>query len=275
MDTLSTKSWQNVLVLFALLCSTAPGQDTSVRAPFQPRLSPAEQSSLSLPPAEAAMQKSLEQQQAAIGAFRENIQSNSQAQQHDSVVKQVAPLQLRNGPAATLDSPTTSSPQAVSTPKPLSLFILPWPGSLPLSMPNVQVVTDACDALESSEVNKLIQAAAGKHGISPDLLRSVMKQESAFKPCALSAAGAMGLMQIMPETAAMLHLEDPYDPPSNVDAGARFLKMMLDRFSGDTVLALAAYNAGPGAVDRAGGVPPIAETLQYLSNILGDLPVAY
>ena len=114
-----------------------------------------------------------------------------------------------------------------------------------------------------------------KHGINSDLLRSVMKQESAFKPCALSTAGAMGLMQIMPETADMLHLDDAFDPARNVDAGAKFLKMMLDRFGGDVPLALAAYNAGPGAVDKAGGVPPIAETLQYLTNILGDLPVAY
>jgi soluble lytic murein transglycosylase-like protein len=108
-----------------------------------------------------------------------------------------------------------------------------------------------------------------------DLLRSVMRQESGFKPCAVSVAGAMGLMQIMPGTAEMLKLDDPFDPQKNVDAGASFLKMMLDRYQGNVTLALGAYNAGPGSVDKAGGVPPIAETMQYITNILGDLPLAY
>ncbi len=152
---------------------------------------------------------------------------------------------------------------------------LPWPGTLPLAVPNVQMPNVSCDALEEREVNKLVQGAASKHGLDSVLLRSVMKQESAFKPCALSVAGAMGLMQIMPETAEMLHLEDPFDPAKNVDAGATFLKTMLDRFGGDVAMALAAYNAGPTTVDKAGGIPPIAETLHYVSNILGELPIAY
>ena len=270
----STKTCQNVLVLLVLFCSTALAQNTgSPLAPSRPDSARYDSSSSPIQPVDDAMRTALEQQQAALDAFRENLQNNSQRQQHDSVVRQVEPL--GTGSPQTLEPPTTGSSQAVSTSKSSDFFTVPWPGSLPLAMPNVQVVTDSCEALETSEVNKLVQAAAGKHGINPDLLRSVMKQESAFKPCALSAAGAMGLMQIMPGTADMLHLEDPYDPPSNVDAGARFLKMMLDRFGGNTALALAAYNAGPGAVDKAGGVPPIAETLQYLSNILGDLPVAY
>ncbi len=276
MDTLSTKSLQNVLVLLVLACSTVLGQAPGGSPVSQPRpdASGADSSLTAMSAAEAAMQKSLDQQQAALNAFRENSQSSSQRQQQDSVIKQVTPLQFPSASGTTIEASKSAS-QTVSATKSSDFFSLPWPGSLPLSMPNVQMASDACDALETSAVNKLVQSAAGKHGLSPDLLRSVMKQESAFKPCALSTAGAMGLMQIMPETADMLHLEDPYDPSSNVDAGAKFLKMMLDRFGGNTVLALAAYNAGPGAVDRAGGVPPIAETLQYLSNILGDLPVAY
>jgi soluble lytic murein transglycosylase-like protein len=168
-----------------------------------------------------------------------------------------------------------AAPQQAEGSTPPGFFTLPWPGSLPLTMPNVQISGDACAALGEGEVNRLVVTAAGKHGVSADLLRSVMKQESAFKPCALSSAGAMGLMQIMPETADLLHLDDPFDPAGNVDAGAKFLKMMLDRFGGDVALALAAYNAGPGTVERAQGVPPISETLQYVSSILGDLPVAY
>jgi len=267
MGTFSTNIRKNVLVLLLVFCSTSLGQSSGA-----PALS---QSSPAADQGAAAMQKSIEAQQVSLDAFRENIENTSLHKQHESIVQQVQPLQLHSGLAATLGPSSTSSSDGMSSSKSLAFFSLPWPGSLPLSMPNVQVAPDSCDALGSPEVNKLIQVAAGKHGLNPDLLRSVMKQESAFKPCALSTAGAMGLMQIMPETADMLHLEDPYDPPSNVDGGAKFLKMMLDRFGGDVTLALAAYNAGPGAVDRAGGVPPIAETLQYLSNILGDLPVAY
>jgi soluble lytic murein transglycosylase-like protein len=85
----------------------------------------------------------------------------------------------------------------------------------------------------------------------------------------------MGLMQIMPETADSLGLDDPFDPAKNVDAGARFLKMMLDRYQGDVPMALGAYNAGPARVDKAGGVPPIAETVQYITNVLGGMPVGY
>ena len=274
MGALSTRRHGNVLVLLAMVCSTVQGQNTN-----PPALSPGGLSLGTLPAARPvateAMQKSLEQQQAALDAFREHVLVTTLAQQHESAVKQVEPLEPHTSPVTAIKSlPSPSSPE-VSASKPSEFFTLPWPGSLPLSVRNVQVATDSCDALGSSEVSKLVQSAAGKHGLSPDLLRSVMKQESAFKPCALSTAGAMGLMQIMPETADLLHLDDPFDPPSNVDAGAKFLKMMLDRFGGDVTLALAAYNAGPGAVEKAGGVPPINETLQYLANILGDLPVAY
>jgi soluble lytic murein transglycosylase-like protein len=267
MGKLSTGAVGNLLVPVFLLAMTALGQTGSTTAasgaPGQVEQAP------------ASMQQSLAQQQAALDAFRENAQASSVREQRESISKQMAPLQshapapLATAPAATLPS------KEVSGPKPVEFFTFEWPGTLPLSMPNVQMINESCSALGSDEVNKLVQTAADKHGLRPELLRSVMKQESAFKPCALSSAGAMGLMQIMPETADLLRLEDPYDPASNIDAGAKFLKMMLDRFSGDVPLALAAYNAGPGAVDKAGGIPPIAETLQYLSNILGDLPIAY
>jgi soluble lytic murein transglycosylase-like protein len=85
----------------------------------------------------------------------------------------------------------------------------------------------------------------------------------------------MGLMQIMPETAEMLGLDDPFDEVKNVDAGAKFLKMMLNRYQGDVRLALAAYNAGPGRVDKAGDVPSIPETLDYIDKVLGGMPIAY
>ena len=114
-----------------------------------------------------------------------------------------------------------------------------------------------------------IDAAAARHGIDPALLRGLVRQESGFDPRAHSAAGAMGLTQLMPGTASSLGVTDPYDPAQSLDGGARYLRQMLDRFGGDPAKALAAYNAGPGAVARFGGVPPYAETQHYVQNILG------
>jgi soluble lytic murein transglycosylase-like protein len=266
MGKLSTGAVGNLLVPVFFWAATALGQ-TGTTTAVAGAPNPIEQGP-------AAMRQSLDQQQAALDAFRENMQANSLREQRESISQQVAPLQSHVQPLTIMPAAAPSSKE-VNAPKPVEFFTFEWPGTLPLSMPNVQMMNESCSALGSEEVNKLVQRAGNKHGVSSDLLRSVMKQESAFKPCALSSAGAMGLMQIMPETADLLRLEDPYDPASNVDAGAKFLKMMLDRFSGDVPLALAAYNAGPGAVDKAGGIPPIAETLHYLSNILGDLPIAY
>jgi soluble lytic murein transglycosylase-like protein len=116
-----------------------------------------------------------------------------------------------------------------------------------------------------------IDAAAARYGIDPGLLRGLVRQESGFDPRAHSAAGAMGLTQLMPATAASLGVSDPYDPAQSLDGGARYLRQMLDRFGNDPAKALAAYNAGPGAVARFGGVPPYAETQNYVRNILGGM----
>ena len=180
-------------------------------------------------------------------------------------------------PALRADKPIAAP--SVTEPNPagadLAFYSVPWPRPADFVMPNIQVGTDACDPLASSEIDRLIKTAAGKHDIKPDLLRAVMRQESGFRPCAISTAGAMGLMQIMPQTADDLRLDDPFDPDANVDAGARYLKQLLTRYNGDRALALGAYNAGPAAVEKSGGIPPISETIDYVSRILAGVSDAY
>jgi soluble lytic murein transglycosylase-like protein len=112
-----------------------------------------------------------------------------------------------------------------------------------------------------------IDAAAAKYGLDPALLRGLIRQESNFDPNAGSPAGAQGLCQLMPGTAAALGCTNVNDPAQNIDAGARYLRQQLDAFGGDVSKALAAYNAGPGAVKRYGGVPPYAETQNYVRQV--------
>ena len=120
---------------------------------------------------------------------------------------------------------------------------------------------------------ELADAAADRYGLPRELVRSVMAAESGFQPLAISPKGAIGLMQLMPGTAQVLGA-DPHDPAQNVDAGARYLRDLLERYNYGLRHALAAYNAGPGAVDKYNGVPPYRETINYISRIEKKLKVA-
>ncbi|MGI8989387.1 MAG: lytic transglycosylase domain-containing protein [Bryobacteraceae bacterium] len=186
-------------------------------------------------------------------------QSASASAFEASVARQQASIALQQ---ASLGNQAHAAPA-----RPGSFFVLE--STLPPSP--VPAAAFDCDPVPDSTIEPLIENAAAKQGLSPALLHAVIRQESAFYPCAVSAKGALGLMQLMPATADDLGVQDPLDPQENVDGGARLLRRLMDRYSGDLNRVLGAYNAGPGRVDAADGIPQIPETMHYVETILGNL----
>ncbi len=181
------------------------------------------------------------------------VMEASLAKQRESIEKQKAAIRAQMGASA-------------PPPPADSFFTVPW--SLPAT---VLPATAQCNPVPPEQIGPLVAEISGREGLTPDLLRAVIEKESRYLPCAVSRKGAQGLMQLMPETAAVLGVDDVFDPRENVQAGAKFLKQLLTRYEGSVPLALAAYNAGPARVDAAGGVPFIPETLDYVSAILGRM----
>ncbi|MCE5307812.1 MAG: lytic transglycosylase domain-containing protein [Acidobacteriales bacterium] len=150
-------------------------------------------------------------------------------------------------------------------------FTVPWP------RPAVQYAASGggeepgCEPLPKALIGPYIEGLAEREGLTPDLLRAVIDKESGYRPCVVSKKGAMGLMQLMPTTAAEFGVKNPFDPVENLDAGARLLKRLVKRYGGDLALVLGAYNAGSSRVDSAGGIPKIPETVDYVSDILEKL----
>lgn len=122
--------------------------------------------------------------------------------------------------------------------------------------------------VDVTRYDALIREAARYYSLPPAFVKAVVAAESAFEPAAVSRAGALGLMQLMPKTAVAMRVRDVFDPRANVYGGVRYLRLMANRFAGDVRMTAAAYNAGPNAVQKAGGVPAIAETRTYVRRIL-------
>src|ERR1700676_738101 len=140
---------------------------------------------------------------------------------------------------------------------------------LPIASDSISVVH--CEPLPPEDLDPVVEHAAQKEGVSSDLVRAVIEKESGARPCAISSSGAVGLMQLMPATADEMEVQDPFDPQQNIEAGTKLLKFLLNKYDDNLPLALGAYNAGPGRVDEAGGVPQIPETLKYVADIIRKL----
>ncbi|MBO5948853.1 lytic transglycosylase domain-containing protein [bacterium] len=121
-----------------------------------------------------------------------------------------------------------------------------------------------------AEIENLIEKYAQKNNLDKDFVKAVIKQESGFNAKATSHCGAMGLMQLMPQTAMSLGVENAYDVEQNIMGGTKYLSNLLNQYNGDKTLALAAYNAGPGAVKRYGGIPPYQETQNYVKKVIAN-----
>ncbi len=143
------------------------------------------------------------------------------------------------------------------------------PPGLAHTLPPLTPVTPLPDPRMRAQINLLIKKYAKRHGVDEKLVRAILQKESGGNPTAVSPKGAMGLMQLMPETAQSMGVQDPFNPEENVAAGVKFLKACLNTFCQNVPLALAAYNAGPETVKKYGGVPPYPETQQYVAGILG------
>jgi len=122
--------------------------------------------------------------------------------------------------------------------------------------------------MDRADLRQLVQAISREHGVDPQLVDALVRVESAYDPNAVSRRGAMGLMQLMPATAERLKVDNPFDPEKNIRGGVKEFSRLIDQYSGNLQFALAAYNAGEGAVARYRGVPPFAETRNYVSRIL-------
>ncbi|WP_346354625.1 lytic transglycosylase domain-containing protein [Azotosporobacter soli] len=151
-----------------------------------------------------------------------------------------------------------------------STSVAPENGEFAAALKQATAVNEKSYDPSTQDVVKMLQFSAKQHGVDPKLALAVAKTESNFSPNVVSSAGAIGVMQLMPDTAKGLGVKDPFDARQNVDGGVRYLKELLGTFGGDVKKAVAAYNAGPQAVQSYGGVPPYSETQNYVNKVMAD-----
>ena len=172
---------------------------------------------------------------------------------------------VRSAMAAGLERQKASIQKQANSSTEEKFFALSWP-----TRPSINA-EPICDPLAPEQLGSIVDQAAQRESVQADLVRAVIKQESGGRPCALSAKGAQGMMQLMPDTAQELGVADPFDAKQNIDAGVKLLKTLLTKYKGDISLSLAAYNAGSARVDKDNAIPQIPETISYVSDILGEL----
>lgn len=202
-----------------------------------------------------------------------SVLAAAQSPQLESIARQRAALEKMS---ASLERQKESvrKQQSAAAPAPArqdGFFTVSWPRTAAAAAELPPLARAGCPALNRGSAWELALHGASATGLPARLIGEVMRRESGYDPCAVSPAGAMGLMQLMPATASDLGVENPFDPLQNVLAGSRFLRQMLDRYQGDLARALGAYNAGPARVDAFGGVPPFPETRRYVADILTRL----
>jgi soluble lytic murein transglycosylase-like protein len=163
-----------------------------------------------------------------------------------------------------------SASQNASTGSFASVLAAAEDGTSTDALPSDALPENALESSSAAQYEPLIDAAAERNGVEPALLHGLIEQESGFDATAQSSAGASGLTQLMPSTAASMGVADPLNAPESIEGGARYLGELMREFGGNTNDALAAYNAGPGAVEQYGGVPPYAETQNYVSRVLAN-----
>ncbi|MCO7126196.1 lytic transglycosylase domain-containing protein [Sporolactobacillus shoreicorticis] len=211
-----------------------------------------------------------------IFSDQSNLSSGQTNNQYTNLFSTLLLLMMNRNSTSTLgssplESASAASDSSLSTNSNAAADRLLWQQ---LSSSVSPLATQGTSSTDASDYNETIQKMSKKYAVDAKLIRSVIDAESGGNPNATSVAGAQGLMQLMPATAAGLGVTNAFDPVQNIEGGTKYLRRLLDRYNGNYSLALAAYNAGSGNVEKYGGIPPFAETQAYVNKIMSKFQTA-